>query len=122
MDALSGQRIQIRRQGRDQRFALAGLHLGDPSLVQNDAADDLDGKMLHPEHTPRSLAADGKRIGQDIVDRLAVVQALLQSICLGSQLLLRHGGILILQLEDPVAYRADTLQFTGGIVAEKRFE
>ena len=46
--------------------------------MQNDTAEDLHGEVLHPEHTPRSLAAGGKRLGQDIVKGLAVGEALLE--------------------------------------------
>ena len=46
--------------------------------MQNDTAEDLHGEVLHPEHTPRSLAAGGERLGQDIVKSLAVGEALLE--------------------------------------------
>ena len=38
MHALRRQRIQIDRQGRDQRLTLARFHLGDHAAMQNDAA------------------------------------------------------------------------------------
>src|SRR5688500_13082037 len=45
--AASGQRIQIRRQSSDESFALAGAHLGNLSLVENDAADQLHVEMAN---------------------------------------------------------------------------
>ena len=45
MDAAAGERVEIDRQRRHQRLALAGLHLGDPALVQDHAADQLHVEM-----------------------------------------------------------------------------
>src|SRR2546429_348259 len=38
MDAVAFERIQIEGQARDERLPLAGLHLGDVALVEDDAA------------------------------------------------------------------------------------
>ena len=40
--ALAFQRIEVERQHRDQGLALTGFHLGDLSLMQDDAAHHLD--------------------------------------------------------------------------------
>ena len=77
VDPFAGERVEIGGKRCDERFAFAGLHLRDASLMQNDTAEDLHGEVLHPEHTPRSLAA-GERFGQDIVKGLAVGEALLE--------------------------------------------
>ena len=45
MDAPPGQRIQIKRAGGDQGLTFTGPHLGDFTLMQNDAADQLDIEM-----------------------------------------------------------------------------
>ena len=78
VDSVAGERVEISGERCDERFALAGLHLRDASLMQNDTAENLHGEVLHPEHTPRSLAAGGERLGQDIVKGLAVGEALLE--------------------------------------------
>ena len=54
--AAPGQRIQIHRQGRHQRLAFAGLHLGDASGVQHHAADQLHVEVAHVQHAPSCLA------------------------------------------------------------------
>ena len=63
--------IQVQRQGRDQRLAFAGLHLGDPSLVEHDAADQLHVEVAHAEGALRCLADHRERLGQEVVERLA---------------------------------------------------
>ena len=76
VDALAFEGVQIRRQRRDQRLALAGLHLGDPAAVQHDAADELDVEMAHVEHAPAGLANDGEGLGQQVLERRAVREPL----------------------------------------------
>ena len=74
MDALAGERIEIGGQGGDERLAFAGLHLGDLAAVQDDAADELHVEVPHVEHAAAGLAHDGERLGQQIVERLALGQ------------------------------------------------
>jgi hypothetical protein len=51
MRAASSQGVQIKRQSRDQRFALARRHLRDPAAMQNHSADQLHIKVHHvPRH------------------------------------------------------------------------
>ena len=76
VDALACERIQVGGQGRHERLALAGLHLGDPALVQHRAADQLDVEVAHVEHAPSGLADDGERFRQEVVERLALGQSL----------------------------------------------
>ena len=67
VDAPAGQAVEGGGQRRDQRLALAGLHLGDPALVQDDAADQLDVEVAHPEGPLHRLARRGEDLGQDLV-------------------------------------------------------
>ena len=46
--------------------------------MQDNAADKLHRVMLHIQHTPRRLADRRKRLGQDIVQRLAFFQTLFE--------------------------------------------
>ncbi len=46
--------------------------------MQGDAADDLHREVLHAQHTPCGFAADSEGVGQDIIQRFAVGQLLLQ--------------------------------------------
>ena len=65
--AMTGQRIQVARQGRDQGLAFAGLHFGDLALVQHHAADQLHVEVAHLQHPPACLAHHRKGFGQDLV-------------------------------------------------------
>ena len=71
VDALARQRIEIRGQRRDQRLALAGLHLGDAALVQHHPAQELHVEVPHVERAATGLAHDRKGVGQQVVERLA---------------------------------------------------
>ena len=74
MHALAGERVQIRRQRRHQRLALAGAHFGDLAGMQRQAADQLHVEMAQPELAARRLAHQRKRLGNQI-DRAAVPAA-----------------------------------------------
>ncbi len=73
--ALTGQRVEIGGQDGHKGLALAGFHLGDASLMQDDAADKLHAEGLHPQHAPRRLAHGGKGLRQNVVQRLALGKA-----------------------------------------------
>ena len=73
---LRRQRVEIDRQGRDQRLAFAGLHLGDHAAVQDDAAQQLHVEMALAQRSLRRLADGGERVDQKIVERLAARQPL----------------------------------------------
>ena len=64
VDALALERVEIGRQRRDERLAFAGLHLGDPALVKNGAADQLDVEVPHAQHAAAGLANDGEGFRQ----------------------------------------------------------
>ncbi len=71
-------RVEVDREGRDQGLAFAGLHLGDLALVEDDAALDLHVEVPLAERALRRLAHRGEGIGQDVVQGLAVGEALAQ--------------------------------------------
>ncbi len=64
VDAVAGQRVQVRGERRDERLALAGPHLRDLALVQRDAADQLDVEVPHLQRAQRGLADERERLGQ----------------------------------------------------------
>ena len=76
VDAGAGERVQVERRAGDERLALTGLHLGDVALVEDDAAHQLD--VEHPlVGLPHARLADGgERLEEEILERLAVLQAL----------------------------------------------
>ena len=86
VDAVAGQRVEEDGQGRGQRLALAGLHLGDRAVVQHHAADQLDVEVALADAAPRRLAGQREGLGQEVVERLAAAGALAQGVGLGAQL------------------------------------
>ena len=71
MGALAGQRVQIDRQRRDQRLALAGSHFCDRAPVQHNAAHELHVEMPLAKRPLGSLAHRGKSLRQQLVQRFA---------------------------------------------------
>ena len=108
--ALAGQRVQVRGQGGHQRFALAGLHLGDAPLMQHQTAHHLYAIRAHSQHAGVGFADGGERFGQNVIFGFAILQARAEFIRLGAQLLIRqrlvfifkgfHGVDRLLQLFD----------------------
>ena len=121
MHALTGKRIQVRRQGCDERLALTGLHLRDAALVQDDAANDLHRKRFHAQHAPGSLAAGGKSLGQQVVQRFAVFQALFEFRRLRLEFLIRQFGIFLFKGKHLFLQRKNPLDFLFRIVAKQFF-
>ncbi len=72
VDAFAFEGVQVGGERRDQRLALAGLHLGDLAFVQDGATDELDVEMPHVQHTTAGLAHDGEGLGHQVVDGFAV--------------------------------------------------
>jgi hypothetical protein len=90
------ERVQIGRQGRDERLAFAGLHLGDPPFVQHHAADELYVEVAHVEHTASRFTYDGERLREEIVQRRALLDPFTELRGLAAQLVVRQrldGGL-----------------------------
>ena len=66
VDALAGERVQDRREGRHQRLAFAGLHFGDAAPVQDGAAEELYVEVAHPQRTPGAFPAHGEYLGHQL--------------------------------------------------------
>ena len=118
VNAVAREGVKIGGEGRHKGLAFTRFHLGDPALMQDDAADYLHGEVLQPEHAPRSLTAGGKRLGENIVKGLSVCKSLLEFGGLCLQFGVGQFGKLLIEGEHPVAKRTDTLDLFGGIVAE----
>ena len=74
--APAGEAVEVGRQGRDERLALAGLHLGDPAEVQGGAAHELHVVVALADGALGGLARDRERLDQEVVEVLAVVEPL----------------------------------------------
>ena len=76
MRAAAGERVQVERLRGDERLALAGLHLGDVALVEDDPAHQLDVEEADADRPLERLANERERLEQELVERLAVLDAL----------------------------------------------
>ena len=72
VDALAFERIQVARQGGDQRLSFTGLHFGDFAFVKDHAADQLHVEMAHVEDAAAGFADDGEGFDQEVVERGAL--------------------------------------------------
>jgi hypothetical protein len=109
MAPLAGQRIQIERQSRHQRFPFAGLHLGDLALVQHNAAYQLHVVVALTDSAARRLTHDGKRFGKQIIKRFAVGETLLEFVGFGAQFSVGERLDRWLEAVDPPHDRLDLL-------------
>ena len=79
--------VQVERLHGDERLSLTGLHLGDIALVQRDSAHQLDVEQPHAERALECLAHRRVRLEEQVFQRLAVLEALLELRRLGRELL-----------------------------------
>ncbi len=114
--ALAGQRVQVDGQGGDEGLSFTGLHFGDPPEVQRHAAHQLDVVVALAEYASRALANHRERLDQEVVERLALGEALAEDLGLGAQLGVGQGGHLAGQLvdrSDEFGELTNPLAFTG---------
>src|SRR5205807_80641 len=69
-------RVQVERLRGDESLALARLHLGDVALVEDDPAHRLDVEDALSQGALAGLADCGEGLEDELVERLAVLQAL----------------------------------------------
>ena len=86
VDAAARNRVEVHGERGSQGLPFPGLHLGDLAVVQDLAADQLHVEMAHAHHAPCRLAADCERLGQQLVERLAIRVAPLELLRLGLEL------------------------------------
>ena len=80
------QRVQDQRQGRRQRFAFPSLHLGDATIKQTDAPEDLNVIMAHIKPPASGLANQRVGFGKQHPERLTTFRSVYQRQCLFAQL------------------------------------
>ncbi len=96
----AGQRIQVGRQRRHQRLALAGAHLRDLAVVQHHAADQLHVEVAHAQRALGSLAHHREGLGQQLLQLRAVGQPLAEFGGLAAQRAVGELGDLGLERVD----------------------
>ncbi len=121
VDALAGQRVQVDRQGRDERLALAGAHLGDVALVQRLPAHDLHVEVAHPQHPLARLADDREGLRDQAVERLAALQPGAELGRLAAQLVVGELGGRRFERVDAVGGFAKPVDFAL-VAVEQGFE
>ena len=99
-----GERVEVERERRDERLALAGLHLGDPAEVQRGAAHDLHVEVALPDRARGGLPHGGERLGEQVVEEVdarVVVGRLVEAVpeLVGERAELGVGAALHLGLE-----------------------
>ena len=90
VDVVAGERVQVERRARDEGLSLTGLHLRDVALVEDDAAHQLDVEQALPGLALARLADGGERLVEDLVERLAVLDPLLELGGLRAELVVRE--------------------------------
>ena len=95
--ALAGDRVEVRREGRGQRLALTGLHLGDVAEVQRGAAHDLHVVGALAERALGGLAHGGEGLGHELVERLAGLVAGAQLGGLAAELLVGELRVVLFE-------------------------
>ncbi|OQB57388.1 MAG: hypothetical protein BWX98_01566 [Candidatus Aminicenantes bacterium ADurb.Bin147] len=85
MDSPAFQGVEVRGEGGDEGFSLARLHLGDFSLVKDDAADQLNVERTHPRRPPGGFPDHGEGLGQKIIQSRALSELFPEFPGFGSQ-------------------------------------
>ena len=127
MDAAAGEAVQVERLDGDERLALTRLHLRDVALVEDDPAHELDVEEPHADRALEGLAHRRVGLEDQLLERLAVLEALLELRGLPAELVVRQllevgleradvGGLLGEALETtPFAHSQDALELPEGL-------
>ena len=65
---MAGECVEIAGQRGDERFAFAGLHLGDFAGVQDHSADHLNVEVTHADYAATGFADDGEGFRQELIE------------------------------------------------------
>ncbi len=110
VNALPFERVEVRRQGRDERFPFARHHFGDLAFVKRAPADHLHVVVAQAQNATPGFAADGERFFEQIVERFAGGEALAEEERLFAQLFVAHRLIFRLESVDRLDARLNFLQ------------
>ncbi len=110
--SVAGQCIEINGEGRDQRLAFAGLHLGDHAAMQYNTAHQLHVEMALPQGALRRLPHGRESVDQDVVELGPIGELLLELLGPCPQLVIGHRFELRLQFVDGGDDRPQALDVT----------
>ena len=108
--------VEVRRKRGHEGLALTGLHFGDPPEVQSHAAHQLHVEVALPEHAPGGLTHHGEGLDGEIVERLALVEALTELDRHVAELIVAerlHLGLEAVNWLDQLGEAPDLLAFAG---------
>ena len=94
VDAFAVESIQICRKRRHERFAFTGLHFCDAALMKDNSADKLHVEVPHIESALARFANDCESVRQQVLERLSVLESLLEFGCFGLELFVAEAGNL----------------------------
>ena len=100
MGAFSGEGVEVDGERPDEGFAFPGLHLGHHPAMQDDPADHLDVEVPHLHGSAPGFAHHGKRLREELVQRLTVLHPQAELGGAGPQLLVALRLIARLELVD----------------------
>ncbi|MCY1177762.1 hypothetical protein D9M73_180840 [compost metagenome] len=120
MHALVGQCVEINGQGCHEGLALTGAHFRDHAFVQGHAADQLHIEVAHAHDALTGFAGDRKGFRQQLVEGLALGQAVFEFRSLGAQLLVRERHHLLFEGIDDL-YRLEQAFDFSLVLASKKF-
>ena len=120
VDAFAGEGVEVGGKGGDKGLTFTGLHLRDTAVVQDDTTKDLDRVGFQADGADGCLTAGRERVGEDVLQGLAVCKTLLQSRGDGAQFLFGHGGVFLFESKDFFLDRIHLFEFLRGIVKKVR--
>ena len=119
VNTLAAEGVEVGGEGGYQGLAFTGLHLGDAALVQHDTAHQLHAVGAHAQHAVRGFPGGGKGFGQNIVQRFAVSQALLELHGLMLELGVGQSLVFFGQRVDFIHDGIDGFQLPGAVVSKQ---
>ena len=90
--------------------------------MEHDAAYELHAEGLHAQHAPRGLAHGGEGLRQELIQRFAVIVASFEFLGLGTERVVRQGGVFRLQLLYRIGDRIYFFQLTVIVATENLIE
>ena len=73
MDTTTGEGVEVAGQGGHKGFAFPGFHLGNLTLVQHHAANQLNVEVTHAQNTLAGFAHHCKGLRQDFIQDWALI-------------------------------------------------
>jgi hypothetical protein len=110
VNTVSGKRVQVGRQSRDEGLPLAGLHLRDLALVEHDPPEQLHIEVALADGSLHGLANRGEGLRDQIVEGLPVLYALPEFPRPGAERRVGESGDRGLQPADALYQGQDPLE------------